>query len=35
LLEFTGTLFNAKKYNDTAHLNNIKIPKTEREQSIP
>lgn len=33
LLEFTGTLFSAKKYNDTAHLGKIKLPKTEKEQT--
>jgi len=33
LLELTGSHFSVMKYNDTAHLSNIKMPKTEREQS--
>jgi probable phosphoglycerate mutase len=35
LLEFNGSHFSVKKYNDTAHLNYVKIPKTEKEQSTP
>ena len=35
LLEFTGFHFSVKKYNDTAHLTNIKMPKTEKDQSTP
>jgi len=35
LLEFNGSHFSVKKYNDIAHLSNIKIPKTEEEKSTP
>jgi broad specificity phosphatase PhoE len=35
LLEFNGSHFSVKKYNDTSHLNNLKTPKTEREQPTP
>ena len=34
LIESTGSLVRVQKYNDTAHLINIRLPKTEREQSI-
>ena len=35
LLEFNGSHFSVKRYNDTTHLTNIKISKTEKEQSTP
>jgi probable phosphoglycerate mutase len=34
LLEFTGSHFSVKKYNDTAHLGNIKMPKTENQSTL-
>jgi broad specificity phosphatase PhoE len=35
LVEFTGSLVHTIKYNDTTHLSNIKLPKTEADQSMP
>jgi broad specificity phosphatase PhoE len=35
LLEYTGVMIRTIKCNDTAHLNNIRLPKTEIDQSIP